>query len=118
VLKIFLTIELDDSLKVGKFTVKGKNLTLKKGEGKMKAAQQEPKKHYRVLFVNDTQESKEAVRLLESHSFFFSHTPVDPNSEEFTPDRLPFLITDEGQWQGLGAIERYIHNSIALGEPL
>jgi hypothetical protein len=64
--------------------------------------------HYRTLFLNESDESNKASKLLTESKIRFSRAEVDSSSKEFTPANLPLLVTDEGQWRGLAAVERYV----------
>ena len=57
-----------------------------------------------ALAVDDSNDSKEAKRLLETLSvkFFLVRFSVSPNSFS-----LPFLITQQGRWEGLDEIKRF-----------
>ena len=75
-----------------------------------------PITRYRTLFMNDLEPSKRAARLLKARGIRFSQAPVGADSTEFPEEKLPTLITDQGEWRGLEAIQRYVRNALAWGE--
>jgi hypothetical protein len=66
--------------------------------------------HYRTLFVNDSEESKEAMEFFRQHKIAVSVALVERSSTEFKPEKLPTLISSEGQWTGPEAVRRYMDN--------
>ena len=64
-------------------------------------------RHYRTLFLNNSEDSRKAEEILKQKKIHFSPALVDRSSTEFTERDLPLLITDEGQWRGLASIQRY-----------
>jgi hypothetical protein len=68
--------------------------------------------HFRTLFLDGSDDSASASELLTHKRISFSKAEVPPNSSEFRDHDLPLLVTDEGQWRGLGRIQRYVNNHI------
>ncbi len=73
-------------------------------------------RRFRTLFLNDGDQSKQAIELFRTNGLRFSSAPVAVDSQEFPPETLPVLITDQGEWRGLEAIQRYVKNALVWGE--
>jgi hypothetical protein len=73
--------------------------------------------HFRILYVNSSDESIKAVKILRHNKIRFSKAQVDLDSKEFTDDKLPLLITGEGPgWAGLDAIKRYTRRTVKMSK--
>lgn len=69
---------------------------------------------YCVLFINDLEPSREAVKLIKAHDARFTQVLVSPDSRMFPADKLPFLITSRGEYQGLEAIQGLVEACLTL----
>jgi hypothetical protein len=68
--------------------------------------------HYRTLFLNDSEASREAEISLKQKGISFAKAKINGDSKEFCSSELPVLITDEGEWRGLQAVLRYANQTI------
>lgn len=73
-------------------------------------------RRYRTLFLNDLEPSKKVLYLLETVGMRFSRALVSPDSKEWREDDLPALVTDQGEWRGPEAIQRYVKNALTWNE--
>ena len=64
------------------------------------------RKHYHTLYIDDSEASKEAKRLVEKCRIDVAVVPVSPGPREFSV--LPYLISSAGDFRGLAAVKRFV----------
>ena len=69
------------------------------------------RKRHRVLFLDDSPESQHACASFRRNKIETAEVKVDPQNPEFPPQKLPLLISGEGQLEGPEAVGRYVETA-------